>query len=404
MEDKSKLSRRGFISTSISGLAAAGIMGFGPSAVFGQEQEKKAEGELIYRTLGKTGLKMAIVSMGVMNADNPEIVQAAYEQGIRHFDTAARYQYGRNEQMVGEILNRLKARDKVVIGTKELRPAQRGSDTPEKAIERLKTNCEGSLKRLKTDYIDILYVHTVSSADGASDAAMIEGMNQLKKEGKIRFSGVSTHENMTEVINTVAEKQSFDVVLTAINVSMADDLDLLAAIDNAASSGIGIIAMKTQAGGRSLPNRNSFQEFDSATINKACLKWVMRNESITTSIPGFVNYTHMNEDFSVAYDLEYTENEKKFLTGNDLKLGLGYCRQCRQCVPSCPRGVDVPNLMRVHMYAAQYANFQHARAELNEIAKEKSIYVCGSCPECVASCVNQVDIKNRVENLKSMYA
>jgi len=378
-------------------------MGFGPSAVFGQEEEKKTEGDIIYRTLGKTGLKMAIVGMGVMNADNPEIVQAAYEQGIRHFDTAARYQYGRNEQMVGEVLKRLGARDKVVIGTKELRPAQRGSDTPEKTIERLKNNCEGSLKRLKTDYVDILYVHTVNSAEGASDAAMIEGMNQLKKEGKIRFSGVSTHENMTGVINTIAEKKSFDVVLTAINVSMADDVDLLKAIDNAASEGIGIIAMKTQAGGRSLPNRNSFQEYDSATINKACLKWVMRNESITTSIPGFVNYTHLMEDFSVASDLEYTEDERKFLTGNDLELGLGYCRQCRRCVPSCPRGVDVPNLMRVHMYAAQYANFQHARAELNEIENEKSIYVCGSCPECVASCANQVDIKNRVENLKSMY-
>jgi len=378
-------------------------MGFGPSAVFGQEEEKKTEGDIIYRTLGKTGLKMAIVGMGVMNADNPEIVQAAYEQGIRHFDTAARYQYGRNEQMVGEVLKRLGARDKVVIGTKELRPAQRGSDTPEKTIERLKNNCEGSLKRLTTDYVDILYVHTVNSAEGASDAAMIEGMNQLKKEGKIRFSGVSTHENMTGVINTIAEKKSFDVVLTAINVSMADDVDLLKAIDNAASEGIGIIAMKTQAGGRSLPNRNSFQEYDSATINKACLKWVMRNESITTSIPGFVNYTHLMEDFSVASDLEYTEDERKFLTGNDLELGLGYCRQCRRCVPSCPRGVDVPNLMRVHMYAAQYANFQHARAELNEIENEKSIYVCGSCPECVASCANQVDIKNRVENLKSMY-
>jgi predicted aldo/keto reductase-like oxidoreductase len=404
MEDNSSLSRRGFISTSLTGLAAAGIAGFSPGAVFGQEQKKKTEGEIIYRTLGKTGLKMPVVSMGVMNANNPEIVLAAYEQGIRHFDTAARYQYGRNEQMVGDVTKKLGVRDKVIIGTKEMRPAQREADTPEKMIEKLKIQCEGSLKRLKTDYIDILYIHSAHSAEEASDPAIIEGMKQLKKEGKIRFSGVSTHEAMTDVINTVTENKSFDVVLTAINVSMADDVDLLAAIDNAASNGIGIIAMKTQAGGQRLPNRDSFQEFDSPTINTACLKWVMRNKSITTSIPGFTNYTHLMEDFSVAYDLEYTENERKFLTDNELQLGLGFCRQCRQCVPSCPRGVDVPNLMRVHMYAAQYGNFQHARAELDGIRKDKSISICGSCPECVASCANQVDIKNRVENLKSMYA
>jgi hypothetical protein len=134
MEDNSRLSRRGFISTSLSGLAAAGIAGFNPVTVFGQEQKKKTEGEIIYRTLGKTGLKMPVVSMGVMNANNPEIVLAAYEQGIRHFDTAARYQYGRNEQMVGDVTKKLGVRDKVIIGTKEMRPAQREADTPVTSI------------------------------------------------------------------------------------------------------------------------------------------------------------------------------------------------------------------------------------------------------------------------------
>ena len=112
----------------------------------------------------------------------------------------------------------------------------------------------------------------------------------------------------------------------------------------------------------------------------------------------------MVEDFSVAYGLDYTEQEEKFLSDNNLQLGFGYCRQCRQCVGTCPKGVDVPNLMRVHMYAAQYANFQHARMELNGIGKEKSIQVCGSCPECVAQCSNQVDIKERINNLKAIYA
>lgn len=403
MTNNAKITRRGFISSSITGLAATGFMGFVPGAVFAQETEEKQKRDIIYRTLGRTGLRMPIVGMGVMNADNPEIVLAAFEQGIRHFDTAARYQYGRNEQMVGDVIKRLGVRDKVVICTKEMRPAQRGEYSPEEIIKKLKKYCEGSLKRLKTDYIDILYIHTVNNAGDASNPAMIEGMSQLKKQGKIRFSGISTHESMTEVINAVAENKSYDVVLTAINVSMSDDANLLAAIANAAHNGIGVIAMKTQAGGQRLPNRDSLRTFDNATINTACLKWVLKNENITTSIPGFVNYTHLMEDFSVAYDLEYTEDERKFLADNDLKLGLGYCRQCRQCVSSCPHGVDVPNLMRVHMYAAQYGNFQHARAELDDIQKDKNINICGSCPECVASCVNQIDIKKRVENLKSMY-
>lgn len=63
MEDRFKLSRRGFISTSLSGLAVAGIAGFSPGAVFGQEQKNKTAGEVIYRTLGKTGLRMPIVGI-----------------------------------------------------------------------------------------------------------------------------------------------------------------------------------------------------------------------------------------------------------------------------------------------------------------------------------------------------
>ena len=85
-------SRRSFLTKSVSGLAAAGVLGYAPGIAFGQDTEKQSEGDIVYRTLGRTGLKVPIVSMGVMNANKPEIVQASYELGIRHFDTAARYQ------------------------------------------------------------------------------------------------------------------------------------------------------------------------------------------------------------------------------------------------------------------------------------------------------------------------
>src|SRR3954453_13812458 len=78
-----------------------------------------ASGPLIQRTLGKTGLTMPVVSMGVMNADIPGLVRRSYELGIRHFDTAAVYQNGRNEEMVGAVVKEMGIRDKVVISTKQ---------------------------------------------------------------------------------------------------------------------------------------------------------------------------------------------------------------------------------------------------------------------------------------------
>src|SRR5437879_828035 len=79
------------------------------------ETADAANGALLERTLGRTGLKLPIVSMGVMNADVPGILRRSYELGIRHFDTAAVYQNGRNEEMVGSVIKEMGIRDKVDI-------------------------------------------------------------------------------------------------------------------------------------------------------------------------------------------------------------------------------------------------------------------------------------------------
>jgi predicted aldo/keto reductase-like oxidoreductase len=411
MEDPmgdSRLTRRGFLTTSFSGLVTTGIIGLRPGLALAHETSEMSNsaGDVIYCALGRMDLEIPVVSMGVMNSKNPEIVRASYEMGIRHFDTAATYQHGRNEQMVGNVIRLLGVRDKVVIATKEFSPAQRRGITPKQIRGRLIDLCEGSLKRLNTDYdyIDILYIHSVSSAADVNDEEVMEAMALLKKHGKVRFVGVTTYEGMTEIINAVAENGFYDVVLTAINVSMADGVDLMKGIENAASREVGIMAMKTQAGGQRLPNPETLRRFSSSAIATACLKWVMRNENIATAIPGFDNYEHMHEDFSVARNLEYTPQEREFLSDNSIRLSMGFCRQCRQCLPTCPKGADVPTLMRAHMYAARYANFHHARAVLDEIPESRGIQSCDSCAQCTAECAHTVDIHRRIDELKAMYA
>ncbi len=401
-----KITRRGFLTTSVSGLVSTGLVGLTPRLAFADEGEKGSapEGETIYRTLGRTGLRMPIIGMGVMNASNPEIVQASYEMGVRFFDTAARYQFGRNEQMVGNVINRLGVRKDVIVATKELRPVQRQNTISKDMKKKLMELCEGSLSRLKTDYIDIMYIHTVATAEEADDPYIMEAAALLKEKGMVRFLGISTHESMTEVINAVAETGFYDVVLTVINISMADDLDLLKAIDNAASRGVGIIAMKTLAGGQRLPDRESLTRFGSSTVATASLKWVLRRESIAMAIPGYTNYEHMREDFSVARGLDYTTEEKEFLSDNAIKLSSHFCRQCRQCMPTCPNGADVPSLMRTHLYAAQYGNFHEARAVLDDLPRSQGIAACSSCLQCSARCVRDVDIPGRIGDLKVIYA
>ena len=406
---KKAFSRREFISRTLSGMASVGLLGVSGKAVssIGREQLGQYSGkEIIYRTLGRTGIRMPVVNMGVMNADNPALVKRSYEIGVRHFDTAASYQRGRNEEMLGNAIKELNVRDKITIGTKIYIPHQQRGMPPEQAKETYLNVAEESLKRLQTDYVDILYSHNVSNIEYLNNPGIQAALQLLKKQKKARFIGFTTHSNMAECINEAARTGFYDVVLTTFNYSMSDNKEVKNSIKNAASKGIGIIAMKTQCSQywyrENVPSASQ-KFYEGKIMHKAVLKWVLRHEYITTAVPGYTTFQQMDEDFPVAYDLEYTPEEKKFLKDRNVKLSMGYCQQCYRCVPTCPNEVDIPTLMRTHMYAACYSNFYQARDTLDGIPSGKSLQACASCSTCTASCVNRIDIAKRIDELKTIY-
>jgi predicted aldo/keto reductase-like oxidoreductase len=404
------ITRRDFIATAAAGIVGAGLSGVHAGRAGAQETISPADttaaqgGTIITRPLGKTGLVLPIVNMGVMTAENPEVVRAAYDIGVRLFDTAAYYQGGKNEEMVGRVIKDLGVRDEVVIATKIYTPDMRRGDTPADTRRKMLKQIDECLARLKTDHVDILYVHNVDAADIVNDDAIRDAMEEIRASGKTRFTGVTTHKNMHEVVGAVASTGRYDVVLTAINVTMADYTDLLSAISSASKAGVGVVAMKTQAGGRRFPLPVDMNEYSGSIINTTSLKWVLRMPDIHTAIPGFTSFEHMREDFSVAYGLEYTEQEKCLLRDCDLKVGLGFCRQCGVCVASCPSGADIPAMMRAHMYAAQYSDFEKASDTYRGIERGRGVEACRGCGTCRAVCPHAVRIAGRIGELKMLYA
>jgi predicted aldo/keto reductase-like oxidoreductase len=355
-------------------------------------------GLLLQRTLGRTGLTLPIVSMGVMNADIPGLIRRSYELGIRHFDTAAVYQNGRNEEMVGAVIKEMGIRDKVIISTKQGTRAS-FQNTPE-FRKRFIDGVEASLKRLQMDHVDILYHHGVDSADHAKGEGQIEALQTLKKQGKTRFIGISTHDTVP-VLNAVMPLNVFDVALVTINYAMAHDAEKLATIEKAAKSGIGIVAMKTQAGGTVRPDANLPKELPPES-QTALLKWVLNHDFITTAIPGFSTYDHLEQDFSVATNLAYTEPEKKFLADKAFLAQAEFCQQCGQCREDCPHRVDIPALMRSHMYAVQYRNTRMAHQLLSKTEPGNGLDACRACASCRAQCRNAVQIGRKIAQLKQL--
>jgi len=406
---KQTISRREFFSQSLSNLAAFTLLGSSSNIRGRTAMEPQSLPGLtpIHRELGKTGLSLPVVSLGVMNADSPDLIRKAFELGIRHFDTAHSYQRGRNEEMVGRVLRELGAREKVIIATKAMVPSQRrGKSSPQIKEEFIKA-AEESLRRLQSDYVDILYAHDVKSADEVSHSGLVEALTVLKEQKKARFVGFSTHANMAACIEEACRLKFYDVILTSFNYALAEDKKILASFENARKAGIGLIAMKTQCSQYwyrdSLP-RSQQRYYEGQILHSALLKWVLRHDFITTAIPGCTTFDQLEADWKVAFDLAYTKEEETFLRDRQVRLTLAYCVQCSQCVATCPKAVDIPSLMRAHMYLTCYRNRGLAGETLEGITAGRGMEACRSCQSCRAVCRNGLPVTRRLEELRTSLA
>jgi predicted aldo/keto reductase-like oxidoreductase len=379
-----ELSRRGFLKT---GIAGAGLVAISPSLLSSPSVQ---ENNVVYRTLGKTGLKVPVISFGVMRSDNPSLCKAAYDKGIRLFDTANGYQGGNNETMLGNLFKEFK-RDSFILATKVKPSTDRegkptDQTTPEKFLELFNI----SLSRLQMDYVDILYVHDISNPELLEYKPIINTIKKLKKDGKIRFMGFSTHRNEAAVINAT-NADTWDVILTQYNYRLAYLSDLNSAIKKASSAGIGIVAMKTLAGGGFLD-----RERTKPMNTTAAIKWVLSNPDIATTIPGMTSFDQLDLNSKILADISLTGQEKSDLLADSSVPGL-FCSGCRQCIPSCPRNLPVPDLMRAYMYAYGYSMPSMAQSLLGELGISGN--PCSSCDSCSVKCSKNFRLKEKITDI-----
>ena len=343
------------------------------------------------RKLGRTGSEVPIVSMGVMNADNPNLVRAALDGGILLLDTAHVYQDGRNEEMLGTVLPDRK-RDSFVLATKvHLSTLDRktGLFSKQTRGEEIEEKLDISLKRLGLDHVDILHLHNQSARESVHYEPVLRALEKAKRDGKTRFVGLSTHKNEPEVIRAAVEAKLYDVVLTSYNFRQDHHLEVQKAVAEAAQAGLGIIAMKTQAG-------VYWDKEKQSPINmKAALKWALRDPNVHTAIPGFTTLDQLQTDLAVLHDPALTDDEKRSLEAPKV-VGF-FCQGCDQCLDPCLGKLPIPDIMRSFMYAHAYRNRAAAQALLLELGLPE--FPCDDCGECPVRCAKGFDVRQRVRDI-----
>ena len=394
MSKTRRTSRREFLKVGLAGIAGASILSKCSSDQTNPLNQSK-DRKIVHRTLGQTGLRLPVVSMGSSYAI--ELVHRALDEGIAYIHTSSSYQERNHERILGDVFQN-RPRDSFVIGTSPDLPYEYGRRDRSMDLglnvdpNLILQSIEGSLRRIKLEYVDIYWFLSIDRVETASYEPYMRAYEKLKKSGKTRFIGIGTHSNEPEIIRTAAESGFWDVVLTSYNFRQTHHDNVRQAMQQAADAGLGVVAMKTQAG----------VYWDRARRNminmKAALKWVLQDENVHTTIPAYSNFEEMDEDLSVMEDLTLTPEERRDLRlGTDLGLAGLYCQQCRQCQPQCPAGLEIPTLMRAYMYAFGH-NKPHKALETLR-GWDSAGLACRDCSSCPVRCAFGFDVRSRALEL-----
>ena len=317
---------------------------------------------------GKTGLMVSRVAFGgipIMRVPKDEAVKLVRETinlGINFIDTA--HGYADSEEKIGEAIKGLK-REELIIATK----------SPANDKKTFNEHLELSLKRLGTDYIDIMQLHNIGSAEKRdacfSGGGAYEGLQEAVKAGKVRFPGFSSHS--LELCMEIMKTGKFDVAQFPFN--FIDDAAAKEAIPLAKKLDIGFIAMKPMGGGR----------LDSASL---AFRYLLQFDNIIPD-PGIEKIEEIREIARIVESKPaFTAEDKDEVEKLRAEFGATWCHRCDYCQP-CPQGIDISWVLSAESCKKR---FTPERFKLMLGQPMEKARTCLDCGQCKARCPYNLDI------------
>jgi len=352
-----------------------------------------------YAALGSTGLEISDVSFGSSSLGNDaNLVRYALDRGINYFDTAESYTGGTSETTIGEAL--AGKRDRVILASKT-------TAGPDARRGQIMAALEGSLRRLRTDHVDVYFNHAVNDVRRMQNPEWPEFVARAKKQGKIRFSGMSGHAGkLIECLDWIVDQRAVDVVLVAHNFGqdpafyqkflntfdfVAIQPDLPRVLRKAKAAGIGVVAMKTLMGAR----LNDMRPYESggATFAQAAFRWVLSSPNVDALIVTMRSRRQIDEFLGASGARSTAAGDLPLLHRYALRHGDSTCRfGCDLCHGACPNGVAISEVLRARMYAADYGDVDLGRREYSALDANAAACLECAAPTCAASCPHDLPV------------
>ena len=409
MPPDNRYSRRDFVRRGTLGAVGAGLVvrALGQEVLAAPRIEKR--GDMVYRRLGRTNLMVSELSIGGSPSPDPAIFTEALDRGMNFVDSSAGYANG--EERIGEVTEG--RRDSVIISTK-CHPYRMADPTAG-----IIAACETALGKLKTDHIDVWCIHGVSGPEWFLREDIQAAFDQLKQQGKIRFTGVSCHTDPVRVLIPLFESGKLDVAIMAFSVFSGNtvkpedvkagkvydnwlaDSGLQSVLDSAKQHDAGLVAMKTMAGG-ALQKPDAYQA-DGSTLAQAKIKWVLSQDAVATALSEVLSYEILDENLG-AVGKTLTPADQAMLRDHIREQSASVCRMCGACQRACPAKLPIPDLLRCVTYRDLHRKPAYARQVYREITTTGPLPACGNCTACAQACPHGLAGPGRVGEARGMLA
>ncbi|MEJ2727228.1 MAG: aldo/keto reductase [Deltaproteobacteria bacterium] len=357
------------------------------------------------RSFGRSGIMVSTLSLGGMFdiLNNQLVLAKAFDWGINYWDTAEGYGRGRSEEGIGRWFARKPhTREQIFLVTKI--SGRRGRD--------FTARLEESLKRMNTDYVDMLFVHGIRNINEME--ANLESWSQtMKKAGKIKLFGFSTHSNMEACLEGAAHLPWIDGIMFSYNYRLMHEHRMNAAVEACYRAGIGLTAMKTQGGGPVKSDSESEIQMAGRFLQKgftdyqAKIMAVWHDKRIASICSQMPNLTILATNAVAAVEKSrLSRSDRNLLEKYARETRSDYCAGCeRLCSEALPARVPINDVMRCLMYHHSYQDFELARSTFETLpAQTKALLTRLNFSDAEKACPRKLPIGRLMREALSLFA